>query len=54
MKTNGVWQDVDPERLIIRKTFMEHSPYGFTVCCIINISQLWFAEIRAFLLFVMG
>jgi len=53
MKTSGVWQDMDPERLIVRKTFMQHSPYGLTVCHVINVNQLRFAENRAFLLFVM-
>lgn len=54
MKTSSVWQHVDPERVIVRKTFMEHGPYRFTVCCVINVNQLWFGENRAFLLFVMG
>lgn len=54
MKTSGVWQDVDPERLIVRKAFMEHSPHGLTVCHIINVNHLRFAENRAFLLLVVG
>lgn len=37
-----------------KKVFMEHSPYGLTVCHIINVNQLQFAENRAFLLFVIG